>query len=78
MSKVEVKLNTAGVGELLKSAEAMAVCEQYANNAQARLGDGYIVTTYVGKTRVNASVYAESKAARKENMESNSILRALI
>ena len=77
MSKVKIELNSNGVKELLKSSEMMAICEQHANRALSRLGEGYIVTTMTGKTRVNASIYAESYQAKKENSENNTILKAL-
>lgn len=77
MAKFKFELNTAGVRELMQSSEMMAICEQYANNAVAQLGDGYEASTYTGKTRVNASVIATSYEARKENSENNSILKAV-
>lgn len=77
MSKVEIKLNSAGIQELLKSSEVMSECKKYADNAVQSLGDGYEVSTYVGKTRVNASVRATTYEARKENMDNNSILKAV-
>lgn len=77
MANFKFELNTAGVRELMQSSEMMAICEQYANNAVAQLGDGYEASTYTGKTRVNASVIATSYEARKENSENNSILKAV-
>lgn len=77
MADVKIILNSAGVRELLKSSEMMSICEEHANKAVGRLGAGYAVSTMTGKTRVNASVYAETYEARKENAENNSILKAL-
>ena len=77
MSKVDFKLNRAGVRELLRSQEAMDVVRQYATQIQGRAGDGYEVTTHVGKNRVNASVHAETYKARKDNYENNTLLKAL-
>ena len=77
MAKVEVKLNSAGVQELLKSQEMMNICEKHAKNAQKKLGDGYVVTTMVGKTRVNAEIATDSYEAMTENLNNNSILKAL-
>ena len=77
MSSFKFVLNPAGVRELMQSPEAEAVCKSYADRALGSLGDGYIVTTHVGKTRVNASVFAESKAAKLENNKTNSILKAV-
>lgn len=77
MPKVEFKLNRSGVRELMRSDEMMAVCKEYADKALGRLADGYESTTFVGKNRVNASVVAVSREARKEVYETNSILKAL-
>lgn len=77
MSKIEFKLNRAGVRELMRSEEMMTVCKGYADRALSRLADGYESTTFVGKNRVNASVVAVSREARKEVYETNSILKAL-
>ena len=77
MSNIKIELNSNGVKELLRSSEMMSVCEQYANRALGKLGEGYVVTTMTGKNRVNASIYAESHEAKKENSENNTILKAL-
>jgi hypothetical protein len=77
MSKVDFKLNSAGVRDLLRSQEAMAACKTYADAVLSRAGEGYEVTTYVGVNRVNASVHAETFEARKDNAENNTLLKAL-
>lgn len=77
MSKVEIKLNGEGVRALLRSEEMKAECKKRANEAVGRLGPGYEVSTYTGKNRVNASIHAESYQARQDNLENNSILKAL-
>lgn len=77
MAKVKFVLYQSGVRELLKSQEMMDICQEYANNALARLGDGYEVTTHTGKNRVNAEVAAQSFAAKRENLKSNTILKAV-
>jgi len=77
MSNKVFELNYEGVGALLKSEEMKNICKSYADAAAAKLGDGYEVTTYTGKTRVNASVRAVTYKARKENSESNSIIKAV-
>lgn len=77
MAKLKFELNRDGVRSLLKSKEMMDICSEYANNALGRLGDGYEVSTYSGTNRVNAEVYAETYAAKKENLKSNTILKAV-
>lgn len=77
MSKGKFVLNRAGVAELMKSAPMQAECQRYANAVMARAGEGYEVTTYVGKNRANASVMATTYEARKDNYEHNTLLKAL-
>jgi hypothetical protein len=77
MSNVKFKLNGRGVGALLKSNEALQVCKDYAYDIQNRAGDGYEVTWMTGKYRVRVSVAAMTQEARKDNLENNTLLRAL-
>lgn len=76
-SKVKIKLNRPGVRELLQSPEMEALLGSLAGAARSRLGDGYESDTYIGKNRVNASIRATTYKARKENLETNSLLKAL-
>lgn len=76
-NNVKFELNRQGVRELMQSDEMMAVVSRLANESLATLGDGYEVTTLVGKTRVNAEIAAVTYAARKENSENNTILKSL-
>lgn len=77
MSNLKIVLNRAGVRALLRSEEMMQVCKNHANSALERLGPGYEVTTLTGKNRVNAEISAKTHKARKENLENNTILKAL-
>lgn len=77
MADFKFELNTAGVKDLLRSPEMMEICKGYADAALLRLGDGYEVTTMTGKNRAIASVAAVSKDAYRENLEDNSILKAV-
>lgn len=78
MSKVRFKLNRAGVRELMQSPEAQSVVLEYANNILSRCpsGLGYEVSTSVGTTRVNASVFAATPEARRDNYNNNTLLKA--
>lgn len=77
MSKIKFELDRAGVGELLKSNEMMQLCAEEAITVKGKVGDGYKVTAYRGKTRVNASVHAETAKAKKECYEENTLLKAV-
>jgi hypothetical protein len=76
MSKVKFELNRAGVRELLRSQEALNVCRTHADAVRNRAGEGYEVSTYVGANRANASVYAATYEARRDNYENNTLLKA--
>lgn len=77
MSKVTIKLNSAGVRKLLRSDEMKAGLNKLAFSAQSRLGDGYEASYYTAKTRAMAKVTAVSPEAIRENEQTNSILKAL-
>lgn len=77
MSKTEFELNKAGVRQLMQSKEMQAILQEKSSAAVARLGPGYESDVHVGKNRANAMVYADSHSARRENMKTNSILKAV-
>lgn len=77
MSKSKIILNSDGVRDLLLSDEIAALCREKAAAACGRCGAGYQSDVYYGKKRVNAMIWAESSAAKKDNLENNTILKAL-
>lgn len=77
MAKNKFVLDTSGVGQLLKSSEMQKILEEKATAIRKSAGDGYAQDTYVGKNRVNASVYADSYKARKDNLKNNTLLKAV-
>lgn len=78
MSKVKIKLNRAGVRELLLSGEMLSECQGAAEGVAMRAGSGYSVTPYAtGKTRVNVSVSAETDEAKADNSKNNTLLKAI-
>lgn len=54
MANVKIKLNSAGIRELLKSTEVANFCEAQAARMTRATGVEYVPDVYVGKTRVNA------------------------
>ena len=77
MSNWKIKLNSAGVKELLKSQEMQAVLTSKASGIRTRCGDGYNQDMHVGKNRANAMIWADTKEARADNSENNTILKAV-
>ncbi len=77
MSKLKIELNYAGVGQLLRSEEIKAFLKEQAVSRAESLGEGYATDTYQAGTRVIASIFTESAEAAKDNMENNSLLKAV-
>lgn len=77
MSRKIFELDKQGVKALMKSEEMKQAMKSVADEAVGRLGEGYEADTHTGKTRVNASVYAVTAAAQRENLSQNTILKAV-
>lgn len=77
MSNVKIVLNREGIRSMLRSDEMLRICEEKAEDAVKKLGPGYEVSTHVGQNRVNASIAAVTSEAIQENLENNTILKAL-
>lgn len=77
MANMKFKLNRSGVASLMKSTEMQAVLEEKATAVRNRAGEGYKQDTFVGKTRANAMVYADTYQAKKDNMKNNTLLKAV-
>ena len=76
MSKIQVKINYAGVKELLKSAEMRAVLDGYANSVMRQLDDGYEIE-HRTTDRAVVAVGAVTAKARVQNSRDNTLLKAL-
>ena len=68
-------LNKAGVRELMQSEEMQDVLLEYAKSIATRAGEGYDV--FVGKTRANVSVYTATEEAAKDNLDNNTLEKAV-
>lgn len=75
--KHEIVLNSAGVREMLQSPEMQAMLLERANEIAARAGTGYSTDVFVGKTRANASVFANDEETMRDNLKNNTLLKAL-
>lgn len=75
MAKMKFQLNYAGVGRLLKSNSMRSVIESRASGMQARAGDGY--TVRYGRNRVVAFVEPETEEAKRDNLDNNTLLKAV-
>lgn len=76
MSKlVEFKLNRSGVRELLRGEAMQNVLMEYAQHVADAAGDGY--DAYVGPNRANVSVRIMTDAAYQDNLDNNTMEKAL-
>ena len=76
MSK-KFELNYSGVAELMKSSVMIEVLRDKARGIQGAAGDGYEVSSYVGKSRANVSVKTKTKKAIRDNNKNNTLLKAM-
>jgi hypothetical protein len=77
MSNFEFKLNRAGLDELRKSAEMQGILQSHANAVSARAGAGYATSIEMGRDRAVAFVRAETMEAVRDNLENNTLLKAV-
>ena len=75
MAKMKFELNREGVRNLMQSAEMERVLVGYADQIADRAGDGY--DTHVGPNRINVSVRTGTAAAFQDNLENNTLLKAV-
>lgn len=76
MSDFRFELDSAGVRELLQSSEMVDVISSITATVAGNAGDGYEYDTQV-HNRVVGRVWAESKEAKRDNEDNNTLLRSL-
>lgn len=77
MAKTEIKINYAGVGALLKSSEVAAMVQKIASNVARNAGQGYGTRVHNSGQRQIANVFPDSAEAAKDNLENNTLLKAV-
>lgn len=77
MSKVRIELNSAGIREMLRSAEMQALLNEKAEAIADKAGNGYEHDTHMMPGRVIASAYTGTAEAYRDNMDNNTLLRSL-
>ena len=75
--KVRFELNLKGLNELMKGPEMQAVLDEKAQQIQNAAGEGYEHQTYPINWIAVANVYPETKEAHADNMENNTLLKAM-
>ena len=76
MAKVTVKLNKEEIRNWLKSQEMLNMLQDRADSALASL-PGCTTTQHVGKSRCNVAIETDTDSSYEENMNANTILKAL-
>lgn len=77
MSQVKIELNRAGIDELLKSQEMEDAVHAETRKVAERLGGAYDTDVKMMPTRVISSVFTTDKAAIRDNMQNNTLLKAV-
>lgn len=77
MSKVEIVLESSNINAFLRSEAMKSMLEERAAQVAAAAGEGYTYRTHDSGQRIIATIYAETDEARKDNLENNTLLKAL-
>ena len=77
MAKVKFKINSAGLVELMKSSQMQAVLAEYGSRIASSAGSGYSYNRVKSGDRAKVFVYTKTKKARKDNLENNTLLKAV-
>lgn len=77
MAKMKFELNSAGVVELMKSAQMQSILNEYGAKVASRAGDGYSAENIMSGDRAKIFVQAETPKAKSDNLKNNTLLKAL-
>lgn len=75
--KIKIVLDQDGVGALLKGQEVEEMVQRFGKEVAQRAGTDYEARTHVTSQRQICNVYATTKEARQDNLENNTLLKAL-
>lgn len=74
---VEIKLNSAGIQEVLKSAELSEKCMEYARQIQNTAGEHYAVEARSYPKRAGAAVFPADAEGYYSNLKHNTLVKAM-
>lgn len=77
LSKPRIKGNYTGIGSLLRAPEIESVTAETASGILSRCGNGYASDTKNGQHRKVISIYTADYASSVDNLENNTLLKAL-
>ena len=75
--KVTFELNLPGLNELMKSKEMQGALDEAGQAVAQAAGEGYEVENKTGRYIAFSNVSPESQAAKKDNYENNTLLKAV-
>lgn len=79
-AKVKIKLNSAGVRELMKSPEMQAILQEYGERVRENCGDiadECEVNGGIGQKRAHVNIHCTTPSAYYHNLKHNTLLKAL-
>ena len=76
-SKVRIELNSGNIRKLLRSKEMKEMLMSKAEDIASRCGEGYEANAKLMPSREIAFVEAKTYKAKKDNLENNTILKAV-
>jgi hypothetical protein len=76
-AQVRIKLNSAGVRQLLRSSEVMADLDARARRVAAAAGEGHEVQLWVGRNRARATVRTATFGAMRAEASRQTLTRAV-
>lgn len=77
MKRVKIKMVNKGMRELLHSDEITASCKEQADRIAERAGEGYTADIHNAGGRNVAGVITSTAEAARDNMERNTLLKAM-
>lgn len=77
--RVKIELDNSEIRKFLRSSNVYALCEKYTKKVRSKLPyHGYTSETYRNPGRASGVVIAKSNKARRDNMDNNTLLKALL
>lgn len=76
-SKVKFKVNLKGLNELMKSEEVQGALEEAGKAVAEAAGEDYETNIKTGRYIAFCNVETATEKAKKENLESNTLLKAV-
>ena len=74
---VKIELNSSGIVKLLKSDGVQSIVMATAETVKNRCGSGYESDVHEMPKRIISSVYTAERAAYQDNLDNNTLLRAV-